>query len=321
MGYNTSSYKNNENNAHRPFSKKAKQLKSLIMKFYITVRYFLLLSCTLDNVATFANETPDTTDNSGADYYRLVYENDLFLLGDDEGYTHGTLWSWGYNDLADLNDEILPSWIDYLFDKTYLKAPDNQYSLSYTIGQLIQTPTDFENPLLIADDLPYVSLAAWQVKVGAFTKEKKDELSLLIGMVGPVTLGDDVQKNIHKLIGSPAPLGWDHQINNEAVFQLKADRTCRLLESNFETTQLDILTGAGGSLWNYRSETGAGIGIRWGQELAKNFSSASVFSRAKFNNITISPHGCTFLPTHLHIMFSMIYSWTEIPFQTVTALS
>ena len=279
------------------------------MKYRNTYLSFILLN-SFNSPLTFANEITATPkiDHDGADYYSAVYENDLYYLGDDEGYTHGSFWSWGYNDRNNLA-ETLPSWIDYLTDKTYLTSySDRQYNHSYTVAHLIQTPSDFESPALIEDDLPYVSLAAWQAKVGSYSDHTKDNISLLLGMVGPITYGEEMQKAIHSMIGSPDPMGWDHQIDNEFVFQIKADRMWRVYETAFESTEFDVLTGVVGAVGNYRSEAGSGIGIRWGQQLRQNFSSASVFPNAKFNNISMSPHGWyLFANTSTHYVLNDIF--------------
>jgi len=224
-------------------------------------------------------------DENRADYFNFTFENDVFFK-DDDLYSSALFISWGYNELESLNKQNLPAWIAYLAEKSRLTAQaDKNYSISYRVGHLIQTTIDISIEELVEEDAPYVTLLAWQGKLNRYDQSVMDQLSLTLGVVGPIAGGEFVQDVAHTIIEARDPQGWDNQIDNEAVFNLQADRLWRVSEFELEETEVDFIIGIKGGFGNLRSDVGAGIGLRWGLGLANNFSASSVFPEQKFNRL------------------------------------
>ena len=76
---------------------------------------------------------------------------------------------------------------------------------------------------------------------------------------------------------------------------MQARRTWRAYEGEIDTGlfngQFDLLAGIDGGLGNLRSDFATGVGFRFGQQLNKNFGSATVFPVQKFNGLNYSPYG------------------------------
>ncbi|MFT6986270.1 MAG: lipid A 3-O-deacylase [Psychromonas sp.] len=225
------------------------------------------------------------------DFIGFTFENDAFFR-DDGLYSNGLTVSWGYNELSSLEEDTLPSWLAYLAQKSYLtKDPDKTYSVTYRFAHLLQTAIELSAEELVEEDAPYVGLLAWNGQLGAYDDFVSDQLSLTLGMVGPLAGGELVQSTVHQLIGSKAPQGWDNQIDNEFAFRLQAQRLWRIYNHPLGIGEYDLLTGLNGGVGNLRSDIGAGIGLRWGRALADNFSSASAFPSKKMNSANNSVHG------------------------------
>ena len=221
----------------------------------------------------------------------LSFENDSFFK-DDALYSNGLFLNWGYNHVSALDEDNLPAWIAYLANKTHLvTSADKQFAINYGFGHQLQTAIDKTTEELVEEDAPYVSLLAWEVNLIAYDELISDEVGLILGAVGPMTGGEFVQSVVHGVIGATDPKGWDNQINNEAVFRAQARRTWRVYETDLWNGEFDLLTGVDGGLGNLRSDLATGIGLRFGQQLTKNFSSASVFPIQKFNGLNNSPYG------------------------------
>ena len=47
-----------------------------------------------------------------------------------------------------------------------------------------------------------------------------DSFGVNIGFTGDLSFGEEIQKVVHDMIGSPEPMGWDNQIDNEFLFML-----------------------------------------------------------------------------------------------------
>ena len=225
------------------------------------------------------------------DFFSFTFENDAFTA-DDGLYSNGLIASWGYNELSSLGGDTLPSWITYLAPKSYLSAePDKKYAVTYRFAHLIQTAINLSAEELVPEDAPYVGLFAWNGQLSAYDDFSSDQLSLTLGVVGPLSGGHFVQSTVHQAIGSKPPQGWDNQIDNEFVFRLQAQRLWRIYEHPLGIGEFDLITGLNGGVGNLRSDIGAGVGLRWGRALADNFSSASAFPIKKINSVNTSAHG------------------------------
>lgn len=248
------------------------------------MKIWIILVMLLFIPISYAQEKP-------LDFFSFTFENDSFFR-DDGLYSNGLIVSWGYNDLSRLDKEILPSWIVNFVQKSYLTLePDKTYSVTYRFAHLIQTAIDLGAEELVVEDAPYVGLLAWNGQLTAYDNLISDQLGLTLGVVGPLAGGEILQTKVHQLIGSKAPQGWDNQINNELVFRLQAQRLWRVYDQPLASGEFDLITGINGGIGNLRSDIGAGIGLRWGKELANNFSSASAFPIKKINSVNNSGHG------------------------------
>ncbi|MCF8179644.1 MAG: lipid A deacylase LpxR family protein [Sulfuritalea sp.] len=90
--------------------------------------------------------------------------------------------------------------------------------LGLFVGQNLYTPKSIKISAPQPLDRPW---AAWLYLGGVAQRAKAhrlDTVELYVGIVGPSALGREVQSGWHKLIGSPQPMGWHHQIPNEPAF-------------------------------------------------------------------------------------------------------
>jgi len=132
-------------------------------------------------------------------------ENDM-LFSTDSYYTAGAGFSY-----TNVNIKKTPA---QLFFK-----PKNKDVLTYTgfgFQQRIFTPYSITQPELIENDQPYSAyllLSNYSVIINPI-KRIRISNELGIGYMGKEALGYEVQSLVHKVVGSPEPLGWDKQLNN-----------------------------------------------------------------------------------------------------------
>jgi len=251
------------------------------MKFLLVMFLWLYFP-----VITLAKDNPEKRA-----FASLIFENDSFFR-DDGLYSSGLFLNWGYNHVAALDDQHLPSWLAYLAQKTHLPSTQHkQYSINYGVGQQLQTATDISIAELVEEDAPYVGLLTWEVSLLANNDQVSDEVGLILGVVGPIAGAEFVQSLVHDFTGGREPQGWDNQISNEFVFRVQTRRIWRVYEANIWNAEFDLLTGLDGGLGNLRSDFSTGFGIRFGQRLTENFSSATVFPVQKFNALNNTPYG------------------------------
>ena len=98
------------------------------------------------------------------------------------------------------------------------QTPQKFLSLSY-VWQ-IYTPRKFRLKELLEDDRPYAGLQYLKGSYHLATSLSLHSYSLIIGILGPLAMMEQVQNGFHKLIGAPLALGWPNQLANEPIFEL-----------------------------------------------------------------------------------------------------
>ena len=135
----------------------------------------------------------------------LEIENDL-LFNTDSYYTSGQAISYSNKKLKKTPSQFLLNLIT---------KKDIDFT-GFGIQQRIFTPYSIEKPNEIENDRPYSAFMLLS-NYSVFINLKHKILfsnELGIGAMGPIACGEQTQTFIHKIIGSPIPVGWDSQLNN-----------------------------------------------------------------------------------------------------------
>jgi lipid A 3-O-deacylase len=225
-----------------------------------------------------------------SEFLTLTFENDLFV-GEDNGYTSGVGITFGSGPFKEFNDENLPVWLHWLTADLYVSTMENKRrGIAHMFFQRMQTPDDLESKELIADDLPYAGLIAWQGTLYAWDDQITDQFSLYLGAVGPVSFAEETQTLIHDWTDAQEPKGWSNQLENELVFKIEAQRVWNLYRSKCSGNNMDILGLWGAGFGNLESATKAGLAIRWGSNLRYSFPSFSLQADRQVNPLSLSPN-------------------------------
>ena len=258
-------------------------------------------------------------------WYTLSAENDAFgvLHHSDNGYSNGISYSWGHVGFDAFDTLAMPQWIRAISTWTWLNDGSNKdYAIAYGVAQGMYTPEEIEDPELNPDDRPYAGTLLWKPEINSIATHYANNMGLTLGVVGPASLAEYSQKITHKLIGAAEPQGWEHQIGNEPVFRVEAERIQRLGNISLtDTTIVDVLAIGEAAVGNLKSDIGGGLGLRIGNTLNNNFAFyhplagraantfaaertnrfswqfvASVYGSYVFNDITLD--GNTFKDSH-----------------------
>lgn len=223
------------------------------------------------------------------EFITFTFENDFFV-GEDDGYTNGLGVTYGKGPFNQFNNDNLPNWLHWLSKDLYVSTMKNkQRAVAHMFFQRMQTPVDITEPELIVDDVPYAGLLAWQGTMYAWDDRVSDQLSLILGFVGPVTLAEQAQTFIHVLMNADEPQGWDNQIQNEPVFKIEAQRIWSLYRSGGMGTQFDLLGLWGAGIGNLESATKGGFAVRWGTNLKHSYQAFSLQVDRQINPLSLTP--------------------------------
>ena len=99
----------------------------------------------------------------------------------------------------------------------------------FGIKQGVQTPTDTKTSELLKDDVPYAGVLAVPASWYTVSDERFSGFQILLGVVGPASLGEDVQRFVHdNLDFGDSANGWEHQLENEPLLNMNYARLYKL---------------------------------------------------------------------------------------------
>lgn len=258
------------------------------------MKYFLILFV-IFNLLTSTKLYADT------DIITITYDNDIFI-GNDSGYTNGIFIS--TYDLEDQNNKPSPTLLVKpltwsLFDKNYGFTVN-----AYTFGQIMMTPHDIELDTPPENDLPYTGLLFVNTTFLNIHESYADKIGTTLGVVGPLSGAEEVQKWVHKLIGSDEPRGWDTETKNELVFQFSRGRVWR----SWHSDHMDMLTGAEINLGTLSSAVKAGAMLRYGSGLAKSFATPLLSSSKTTNPVAVTGGWYVYAGIDMGYTFNQIFT-------------
>ena len=148
------------------------------------------------------------------------------------------------------------------------------YRVGIAIGQVIQTPDDLSRRDLIKDDVPYAGALTLRTSWQAFNDDEFRGFEIVAGVVGQLSLAEQSQKTIHKLIGSRDPKGWDNQLDSELVINLNYMRKKKIYRrGNPAGFSFDTAIDGNVGLGNLFTQASVALEMRFGHNLPRGFVS------------------------------------------------
>lgn len=197
--------------------------------------------------------------------FTLRMENDV-IQHTDENYTSGISLGYTRNDTGFLGG----IWNTFGLDRGRL------YS-SYELAQLIFTPSDLVRNPPDSHDRPYAGLLYIGMTTGLQTDTSLQVLKLLIGVVGPSSLGEAGQKAIHQVLRQKLPSGWGHQLKDEIVLNLLYEYRRRYrLFGGYDGFGAELIPIGTAMLGNYQSKARVEGELRFGYQLPDDFGDTSI---------------------------------------------
>lgn len=200
-----------------------------------------------------------------------TFDNDSPQRSDDQ-YTSGLSFSYVSDDLESFEASPLTDSVGRWLDRSFDLDDHDQPFVIFSASQRIFTPTDLDARHPVEGDLPYSASLYGTVVAGTQDRDRLDAISLTAGLVGPLALGEQTQKAIHRWIGSAEPRGWEHQLETEPLVNFGYDHRRRLTSfGNRAGFGGDLLGGVSASLGNLQSQVSIGTTVRYGFRTPTNF--------------------------------------------------
>ena len=150
----------------------------------------------------------------------LTIENDTFTKSDNN-YTNGVGITWTSDDLDTYHDKsFVRKWGRFWAFLPFVLDDGYTTYASWSLVQEMHTPDDITNPNPPDDDQPYAGILYVDSLLYARKERWAHAWELKLGVVGPSSQAEGVQKWFHDVINVDEPQGWDTQLPDEPVVNL-----------------------------------------------------------------------------------------------------
>ena len=234
-------------------------------------------------------EEPDTGKTESPFGITLHFENDGTFAkrnnSTDRHYTNGVKATFTHH----------PSWADELAAKLPF-APGTsgksdgtlRTAVGYALGQNIYTPDGIEITTLIPSERPYAGWLYGGVYLQRARDNEFDHFEFNLGLIGPSSLAEDVQREIHDFFDAAEPRGWDHQLGDEVAFNATYQRKWRIsLLTSDGADAVQLIPQAGITLGTVNRHINIGALVRVGMNFPDDFGPARIEEPASATGV---PH-------------------------------
>ncbi len=200
------------------------------------------------------------------------FDND-FMTGNDNKYTGGLGFSWTSAATETYGERNLHRKIANAFSFLPTVNQDGYRNyVQFLLGMEMYTPTDIRAPEPPPGEHPYAGVMYLDSSLFSMSEIASHQFTLRLGLVGPATGAEDVQRWIHEIIDSPRPQGWDSQLKNEPIVNLFYQYNRRILRrAPPDRFGLDISCNGGAGFGNYYIGANMGVMGRIGFRLPENY--------------------------------------------------
>ena len=190
----------------------------------------------------------------------IRWENDTFG-GTDRFYTDGV--SLGVSHTGS-------SWMDSFAN--LLPWGEGRRTVGYDLTQGMFTPADTDRSVPDSKDRPYAGVLSFGLTLHVEKENSYHGLKFMTGVVGPSSLAQETQREVHNLIGDAVPQGWGHQLQDEPIFNLAYEYRHRFqLAGDREKWSLQASPVVGGWLGNVLTQGQIGGFVRAGYNMPDDF--------------------------------------------------
>lgn len=219
------------------------------MKKCLLLVFFNLLLLPLIKGQPGMKRIQDVVSNN--DYIRLHYNNDVFFQTDRD-FTQGITLEY-YRPTFPKRNRVLK----------FLNQTPKVYK-AFVFTQNIYTPEDIFTAEIISGSRPYASILyiGYRKVINVAAKKVRFTYEVDGGIIGPPSMGREVQTYFHSFIDSRKAEGWDNQIQSDIIAngQLKVEKVFYASSNIFDISGFTELMA--GTLYD---NAGAGLTMRVGR--------------------------------------------------------
>ncbi len=228
-----------------------------------------------------------------ADTISFVMDNDAFA-NEDSGYTSGVRLGWLGDEISDINKSELS--YGRFMEGTVELIPflsldhSKKHNAGMSLYQMMYTPEDISKKRPQYHDIPYSGTLLASFFLFEWDEDSYHEYSIDLGMVGPSTKTEQVQKSVHKMTGNREPEGWDNQLDDQFLGGIAYGYGNKSWKSEDRASyKSDWVNSVRFQLGNFNTGVSVSSILRFGDNYPENFN--SIFPGSLTNSGLLSlPH-------------------------------
>ena len=210
----------------------------------------------------------------------VFFENDLFSTTDSQ-YSSGEKINVFYS----VENATNP-----LYSLLFVDYGDYDSYVSFSLVNQIYTPADLTVKELIEDDRPYAGWTYAEYAIHKSSSRNLRSLYLHVGMVGPASKSEEIQKGIHEVTGSKPPQGWDNQLENELGVNLTYIHKWRFVPETFASLESSFIPFVQADLGNISTRAMGGMGVRFGWNIPKDYGVSAINTGGEVGVLVLDEH-------------------------------
>jgi len=215
-----------------------------------------------------------------ADVLTFSTDNDLFFQSDDT-YTAALFLSWTGEEYKKADKDSFTYHYTCAFKNIINTLPlldldKKNINANISVQEIIFTPNDLSKSEPIYNDVQYSGTLALHFSLYSWDDTTFDSYRFSVGLVGPLSGAQHIQKVVHKITASEEPKGWDNQIDNYLAFNLGYLKGYKTYEHKLSyTTRIEWFNSTFLDLGSYYAGAGFGTLVRFGKNMPYNFNTPS----------------------------------------------
>jgi hypothetical protein len=222
---------------------------------------------------------------SHGEVWSVTYDNDsLGFLS--RNVTNGWTVSWLSDDVDTYGDDALSKRFRNLGSNLGWVGDRNVVDrVSFHVGQEYFTPAD----ITVADPPtnvpPYAGVLFVDAMIHTRDEREQHNWAFRLGFVGGPSFGEEGQELFQDVLGGDEPMGWDHQLHTELIFNVDYEYRYRGLEGDWGSLDFDLDPIFGWSAGTYSVLVHTGAEARLGKRLPEGYGITSYRSGARTHGI------------------------------------
>ncbi len=190
----------------------------------------------------------------------------------DRYYTNGLKISY-----TSEGDDFLTSRLQFAVLRAFIS--DGQAYQTVSLGQKMCVSSDINLVNPPDGDRPYAGWLYLGFGSHIAKKDSLDSLTINLGVVGPYSLAEDLQKFWHSLIDTDKPMGWHNQIKNEPAINIAYEHSQRIFRRNLtDDFSTDVIASLGAELGNVMTQATARAIWRFGFNMPYSFTPSKIYA-------------------------------------------